>query len=78
MNFDFKKEFKGIISVVGASEADKETEKILIISFPYFIIKLVIIAARIIIVIIIVNRQLWIRYVSNIWDDIIIRGIRGC
>ncbi|MFX0042402.1 MAG: TIGR00725 family protein [Candidatus Hodarchaeota archaeon] len=27
MNFDFKKEFKGIISVVGASEIDKETEK---------------------------------------------------
>ena len=27
MNFDFKKEFKGIISVVGASETDKETEK---------------------------------------------------
>lgn len=27
MNFDFKKEFKGIISVIGASETDKETEK---------------------------------------------------
>ena len=27
MNFDFKKEFKGIISIIGASEIDKETEE---------------------------------------------------
>jgi uncharacterized protein (TIGR00725 family) len=27
MNFDFKNDFKGIISVIGASEIDKETEK---------------------------------------------------
>ncbi|MFW9898773.1 MAG: TIGR00725 family protein [Candidatus Thorarchaeota archaeon] len=28
MKFDFKKEYKGIISVIGASEIDKETEKL--------------------------------------------------
>ncbi|MFX1316084.1 MAG: TIGR00725 family protein [Promethearchaeota archaeon] len=27
MNFEFRKEYKGIISVIGASEIDKETEK---------------------------------------------------
>jgi uncharacterized protein (TIGR00725 family) len=27
MNFDFKKECKGVISVIGASEIDRETEK---------------------------------------------------
>ena len=30
MNFDFKKECRGIISVVGASEVDKETENLTI------------------------------------------------
>ncbi len=28
MNFDFKKEYKGIVSVIGASEVDKETEEL--------------------------------------------------